>query len=169
MIFRLRMALLAALLFAALLVAPRESRAQLADSARIAVGTRVMVRMRDGTQGPWRFEGASHDSLILRGKSHGGDVIRSIPWRDAERVDTMVVEPASGHRMLVGGASGGLLALLAIWFGVGLSDHGNDSSCPECGIAIHAPEILFSGIFAGATLGYFQRDRHWSTAWRAPK
>jgi len=170
MIFRLRLTTLAVLLLLSLLVAPRESRAQLADSARIAVGTHVWVRMRDGTQGEWRFERASSDSLTVRRRAHGGDVIRTVPWTDAERLDTMVVGRASGRRMLVGGASGGLLALLVVWFGAGISasEHPHEE-CAGCGFVLMAPGIISTGIFTGATLGYFEREKHWSTAWRAPK
>ena len=170
MIFRLRLGILAALLLLSLLVAPRESRAQLADSAHIALGTRVLIRMRDGTQGEWRFQGASPDSLTVRRRAHGGDVIRTIPWSDAERLDTTVVGSASARRMLVGGASGGLLALLVVWFGAGISSSGHPhDECAGCGFILAAPAIISTGIFTGATLGYFEREKHWSTAWRAPK
>jgi hypothetical protein len=170
MILRLRPTTLAAFLLLSLLVAPRESRAQLADSARIAVGTPVWVRMRDGTQGEWRFAHASPESLTVRRRVHAGGVIRTIPWTDAERLDTMAVGPASGRQMLVGGASGGLLALLVVWFGAGLtaSKHPHEE-CAGCGFVLMAPEIISIGIFTGATFGYFEREKHWSTAWRAPK
>ena len=48
MLFRVRMAAHSAVLLLSLLAAPRESHAQLAESARIAVGAPVWVRTRDG-------------------------------------------------------------------------------------------------------------------------
>jgi len=166
--FRSRVAALSVILLLSMFAAPRESRAQFSDRMRIAIGTRVLVRTRDWAEGKWQFERATPDTLTLRRRSRGVDEERSIPWSDAERVDTMVVGGPSAHHMLVGGASGGLLALLVAWFGSGISaSHHPHDDCPGCGFIIIAPRIIYTGVFAGATLGYFQRDRHWSTAWRA--
>ena len=164
------MALRSAALVASLLATPRASRAQLADSVRIAPGARVWVRMRDGKQGEWRFERASPDSLTLRRRHRGGDVIRSVPWSEAERVDTIIVGQPSARRMLAGGAAGGFFAALAGIFAAGAAGpcHWDSGSYPGFAFVVYGPEIIGAGVMAGAYLGLRRRPWHWSTAWRAP-
>jgi hypothetical protein len=168
MIFRLRRAACPTFLLAASLVAPGESRAQLADRARIAVRTRVLVRMRDGTEGEWRFERASPDSLTLRRRVGDADELLSVRWSDAERVDTMVVAPPSARRILLGSAVGGLVGLAAAYAGAALAPCDWDGGdCPAFGFIVFAPAIIGTGIITGGAVGYRRRDWHWSTAWRA--
>lgn len=156
-------------LVASLLATPLALRAQLADGARIAVGTRVWVRTRDGAEGEWQFEHASSGTLTLRRRVHDDDEIRFVPWGDTERVDTMVIAPPSARRILVGSAVGGLLGLAVTYLGASLApcdwDGGN---CPAFGFIILAPAIIGTGIITGGAVGYHHRDWHWSTAWRAP-
>ena len=126
--------------------------------------------MRDGTRGEWRFERASPDSLTLRRRVRGGDLMRTVPWTDAERVDTIVVGPPSAGRMLAGGAAGGFFAVLA---GIIASRaagpcHWDSGNCPGFAVVLYGPEIVGAGIMTGAYLGLRRRPRHWSTAWRAP-
>ena len=152
-----------------LFVAPRESRAQLAANARIAVGAPVWVRTRDGEEGAWRFERASAESLTVRRRSLGSDELLSLPWSDAERVDTMVVAPPSARRILLGSALGGLLGLAVSYAGAALLPCDWDGGdCPAFGFIILAPAIIGTGIITGGAVGYHRRSWHWSTAWRAP-
>jgi len=168
--FSMRRAVGAATLLVSLLVAPRASGAQLADSVRIAFGAPVWVRMRDGTEGRWQFIRASPEGLMLTRHSHGGDLQRVVPWSEAERVDTVVVGRPSGGRMLAGGLAGGFFGVLAVVFASGAAGpcHWDNGSCPGFGVALAAPAIVGTGIFTGAYVGLRRRPWHWSTAWRAP-
>jgi len=87
---RIRMAARSGILVASLLIAPSESRAQFAESARIAVGTRMWVRTHDGTEGVWRFERASADSLTLSRRSHEADELLSTSDRFCELLQQLV-------------------------------------------------------------------------------
>jgi hypothetical protein len=168
--FRSPLAVRAAVLIVTLLAAPREAHAQLADSVRIAAGARVWVRMRGGAQGEWRFERATPDSLTLRRHVRGGDLIRSVPWSDAERVDTIVVGQPSGRKLLVGGVKGGLAGVMIAGLGVAFSGpcRWDAGSCPGFAFVVYGPEIIGAGILTGAYLGLRRQPSHWSTAWRAP-
>jgi len=146
---------------------PRESSAQFAATAQIAVGTRVRVRTRAGEQSTWQFVRASPDSVTLRRHVHHGELLRSIAWSDAERVDTVAIGPASGGRMLAGAAGGGLLAVIVAWLGAGLVCHPDFEHCPRYVSLGSLQAIVVTDIFAGATAGFYERDRHWSTAWQA--
>ena len=167
---RIRMAARSGILVASLLIAPSESRAQFAESARIAVGTRMWVRTHDGTEGVWRFERASADSLTLSRRSHEADELLSVPWSEAERVDTMVIARPSVRRVLVGSSVGGLVSVAVVYLGATLAPcHSELSDCPAIGFVILSPAIVSLGALTGAIAGYQHRDWHWSTAWRAPK
>jgi len=146
---------------------PRESSAQFAETAQIAAGTKVRVRTRAGEQRAWQFVRASPDSLTLRRHVHHGEMLRSIAWSDAERVDTVAIGPASGGRMLAGVAGGGLLGVIVAWLGAGLVCHPDFERCPRYVSPGSLQAIVVTGIFAGATAGYYERDRHWSAAWQA--
>jgi len=152
-----------------LLVVPRVSHAQLAEGARIAVGTQVRVRTRDGREDAWRFERASSDNLTLRRHAADSDELLSIPWSEAERIDTMVISPPSAHRILVGGAVGGLVGLAVVYVGATRGTCHAELSCPGVAFAILGPEIISAGTLIGGIAGYVHRDQHWSTAWRASK
>lgn len=165
-----RIAARSIILLALLLVAPSESRAQLADRARIAVGARVWVRTRDGAEGAWRFERASADSLTLRRRALDSDELLSLPWSEAERVDTMVIGRPSVRRVLVGTAAGGLVGVAVVYLGATLAPcHSELSDCPAMGFVIASPAIVSLGALTGAIECYQHRDWHWSTAWRAPR
>jgi len=69
----------------------------------------------------WRFERSSADSLTLRRRSHDSDELLSVPWSEAERVDTMVVARPSLRRMLVGSAAGGLVGVAVVYLGATLA------------------------------------------------
>jgi len=165
---RLRAALRSVVLVAALLAAPAEARGQFADSVRIAVGTRVWVRMKDGAQREWRFERATSDSLTLRRRSHESDELLSVPWSDAERLDTMVIGRPPARRILTGSAIGGLVGLAVAYIGATSGHCHAELSCSSVGFAILAPEIVGAGALIGGMEGYVHRNWHWSTAWRAP-
>jgi hypothetical protein len=170
MIFLLRMATHWALVLALLLGASRESRAQLADSARIALGTRVWVRTRGSELGEWRFERTTPDHMTLRRRSHESDELLLVPWSEAERVDTMAIAPPSARRILVGSAAGALVGALVVYLGARLSPCNWDGGdCPALGFIILSPAIVGTGIAVGGTVGYRRRDWHWSTAWRSPR
>jgi len=170
MIFLLRMATHSSLVLALLLGASRESRAQLADSARIALGTRVWVRTRGGELGDWRFERTTPDHMTLRRRSHESDELLLVPWSEAERVDTMAIAPPSARRILVGSAAGALVGALVVYLGARLSPCDWDGGdCPALGFVILSPAIVGTGIAVGGIVGYRRRDWHWSTAWRAPR
>jgi len=168
MMLRVRVVARPVVLLLSLLAAPRESRAQLADSARIAIGARVWVRMRDGAEGAWRFERTSADSFTLRRRVGDSDELLSVPWSAAARVDTMVIAPPSARRTLIGSAVGGLLGSAVVYIGATQTSCHAELSCPSVGFAILAPEIVGTGVLIGAAVGYLHRDWHWSTAWRAP-
>ena len=129
--------------------------------------------MIDRSQRPtttWRFERSSADSLTLRRRSHDSDELLSVPWSEAERVDTMVVARPSLRRMLVGSAAGGLVCVAVVYLGATLAPcHSELSDCPAIGFVILSPAIVSLGALTGAIAGYQHRDWHWSTAWRAPK
>ncbi|HEX7980110.1 MAG TPA: hypothetical protein VF461_15985, partial [Gemmatimonadaceae bacterium] len=169
MTFLLRMATHSVVVFALALGASRESRAQLADSARIALGTRVWVRTRGGELGEWRFERTTPDNMTLRRRSTGSDELLLVPWSEAERVDTMVIASPSARRILVGGAAGALVGALVVYLGATLSPCNWDGGdCPALGFIILSPAIVGTGVAIGGAAGYFHRDWHWATAWRAP-
>jgi len=170
MIFLLRMATHSSLVLALLLGASRQSRAQLADSARIALGTRVWVRTRGSELGEWRFERTTPDHMTLRRRSHESDELLLVPWSEAERVDTMAIAPPSARRILVGSAAGALVGALVVYLGARLSPCNWDGGdCPALGFIILSPAIVGTGIAVGGTVGYRRRDWHWSTAWRSPR
>jgi hypothetical protein len=152
-----------------LLAMPDVVRAQQVDSMHIAVGSRILVRMRDGTEGRWQFIRASPEGLMLTRHIQGGDQQRVVPWSEAERVDTVVVGQPSGRRMLAGGVAGGFFGVLAVVFASGAAGpcHWDNGSCPGFGVALVAPAFVGTGIFTGAYLGLRRRPWHWSTAWRA--
>ena len=169
MIFLLRMATHSALVLALLLGASRESRAQLADSARLALGTRVWVRTRGGELGEWRFDRTTPDNMTLRRRSHESDELLLVPWSEAERVDTMVIARPSVRRVLVGSSVGGLVSVAVVYLGATLAPcHSELSDCPAMGFVIASPAIVALGAFAGAIEGHQHRDWHWSPGWRAP-
>jgi len=156
-------------LLLSLLAAPHESPAQRVDSMHIALGSRVLVRMRDGTQEQWRFERQSPDSLTLSHRDFDGNfLIRSVPWRAAERVDVQVSDPASGRRILVGTALGAVVGYGVAYIGASHGTcHFDAGDCPQLGWAIATPGIVAAGALLGGTVGYLERHHYWSTVWRA--
>jgi hypothetical protein len=156
-------------LILSMLATPSASRAQQVDSMHIAVGSRVLVRMRDGTQEQWRFEGQSPDSLTLSHRDLDGSfLIRSVPWRVAERVDVQVSDPASGRRILVGTAVGAVVGYGVAYIGASHGTcHFDAGDCPQLGWAIATPGIVAAGALVGGIQGYVARHHYWSTVWRA--
>src|SRR4051812_33891949 len=100
--FRWRELAASVILGLSLLAMPDTVRAQQIDSMHIAVGSRILVRMRDGTQGQWRLERQSPDGVTLSRRELDGVLIHSVSWATAERIDVQVVDPPSARRMLVG-------------------------------------------------------------------
>jgi len=157
------------ILLLSLLAAPHESHAQHVDSMHIALGSHVLVRMRDGSQGQWRFERQSADSLTLSRRDFDGNfLIRSVPWRAAERVDVQVSDPPSARRILVGTAVGGVVGFTVAYIGATHGTcHFDLGDCPQLGWAIGMPVIAAAGGLLGGAVGYLERHHYWSTVWRA--
>jgi hypothetical protein len=166
--FRVRVAARSVVLLLSVLAAPRESRAQHIDSMHIALGSRVRVRMRDGTQERWRLERQSADSVTLSRRESDGILIHSVPWSGAERIDVQVSDPPSARRIIVGTAVGGVVGYAVAYIGATHGTcHFDQGDCPQIGFAIAMPAFVAGGALLGGIEGYLSRHHYWSTVWRA--
>ena len=158
----------AVILGLSLLTKPGAARAQQVDSMHIAVGSRILVRMRDGTQEQWRFERQSPDSVSLSRRGFDGVLIHSVPWAVAERIDVQVSDPPSPRRILVGTVVGAGAGYAVAFIGANHGTcHFDSGDCPQFGWAIAMPGIVAVGGFIGGIEGYLSRHHYWSTVWRA--
>jgi hypothetical protein len=151
-----------------LLAMPGAVRAQQVDSMHIAGGSPLLVRMRDGTQGQWRFERQSPESVTLSRREFDGVLIHSVPWAAAERIDVQVSDPPSPRRILVGTVVGAGVGYAVAFIGATHGTcHFDSGDCPQLGWAIAMPAIVAVGGCIGGIEGYLSRHRYWSTVWRA--
>jgi hypothetical protein len=165
--FRWRELAASVILGLSLLAMPDTVRAQQIDSMHIAVGSRILVRMRDGTQGQWRLERQSPDGVTLSRRELDGVLIHSVSWATAERIDVQVVDPPSARRMLVGSVLGAGVGFAVAFIGANHGTcHFDSGDCPQFGWAIAMPGIVAAGAFVGGIEGYLARHHYWSTVWR---